>query len=75
MRDELKYIIFKEFNKIIIFSPIIEHKELKYIGKIKSAGFIAIGDSKCVCYGQSISLDVKSMKEDSDIATKHVFGE
>lgn len=75
MRDVMKYIIFERYNEIIIFNPIIEHKDLKYIGKVKSAGFIRINNGSCSCYGQSISLGVKSMEEDSETATKQIFGD
>lgn len=31
-------------------------------------------DGKCVCEGKSISLDISSLAEDSELATQQFFG-
>lgn len=66
-----KYI--KTKNKdIIMFGEIIEHSSFKYQEPI-SAGFISFGTDSfgnptCTCYGESISLGLKSDEEDTELA-------
>ncbi len=68
----LKYIKTKE-DVIIIFPGSLQHKEFKAFEPI-SAGFVKIGETECVCYGESISLNLLSDKDDSIIATSQFFG-
>jgi len=70
---KLKYIRLKNYDEIIIFHSIIEHSRFKHFNPI-SAGFCYIGDNKVNCFGESISLKIKSMDDDTEIATKQVFG-
>lgn len=67
-----KYVITKN-KEIIVFSELLLHSAFKHFNPI-SAGFIAIGVNKdnnptCSCYGESISLGLKSNpKEDTELA-------
>lgn len=68
-----KYVRLKEYNQIIIFPQIIEHSTFKRLEPI-SAGFCCIDPHNINCFGESISLNLKSMEDDSFMATKQVFG-
>lgn len=66
MFTNVKYIVTKE-RKIIVFSELFTHDEFKHMNPI-SAGFISFGVNKdgnpsCTCYGESVSLDLKSDPE------------
>ena len=69
-----KYIRLPQFDEIIIFPEVIQHSKFKHLNPI-SAGFCHINtdDQSVKCYGESISLNKTSRKEDSDIATKQFF--
>jgi hypothetical protein len=69
----MKYIITKG-NQIVIFSSGFSHKEIanKIPDQVVSAGFINIGGNKIECYGESISLGIKSRPEDTDIAIRRI---
>lgn len=66
-----KYI--KTKNKdIIMFGEIMQHSSFKDKEPV-SAGFISFGTDSlgnpiCTCYGESISLGLKSDKEDTELA-------
>lgn len=70
---DLKYI--KTINRdIIIFPPTLQHKDFIDFQPI-SAGFLHIttneeGNPCMKCYGESVSLGLKSQEEDSDVATR-----
>lgn len=71
-----KYIRTKD-NKIIVFSELHQHKEFKHFNPI-SAGFISfsVGEDKeidCTCWGESTSLDLKSMEDDTNLAKKQIL--
>ena len=74
---EAKYIRTSD-DKIIVFSSLLFHSEFEHF-KPKSAGFINIlvddqGNTKCICYGMSISLDLESNpKEDTELATLQIL--
>ncbi len=80
-----KYIRTKD-NKIIVFSELNQHNEFKHFEPV-SAGFISINTKKadysgqyyhetdCKCYGESISLKLKSNEEeDTALAKKQILG-
>lgn len=72
-----KYVRTSE-NRIIVFSELQQHSEFKYFNPI-SAGFIAIGvdersNPDCTCYGESVSLQLKSMAGDTELAKKQILG-
>ena len=73
---KLKYVRLKEYNSILIFPEIITHDTFKHMNPI-SAGFCFVNsESRNVsCYGESISLGLKSIDEDSKLATRQLFGE
>ena len=73
MFGKVKYII-TEHKEIIVFSELQQHSEFKHFAPI-SAGFISFGVNKqgnptCSCYGESISLGLKSNPEEDTIIAK-----
>jgi hypothetical protein len=73
-----KYIVTKD-NAIIVFSDLFQHSDFRSHGPI-SAGFISIGATDkhkptIECYGESISLNLKSREEeDTALARKQILG-
>jgi hypothetical protein len=72
-----KYIITKD-GVIIVFSELLQHSDFKKFEPI-SAGFISFGirsmdgEMTCNCYGESISLGLKSNPdEDVKIARRQL---
>lgn len=63
----------KEYNEIIIFPQIIEHSIFRNMNPI-SAGFCYMRKDKVVCFGESISLRLKGMEDDTFLATKQIYG-
>ena len=68
---KIKYIRTKD-NAIIVFSEVRQHVEFIDFEPI-SAGFITFfvnenNDVDCKCYGNSISLDLKSDEKDTALA-------
>lgn len=63
-----KYVRVK--NDFIIFPCVIEHVSFKFLDPI-SAGFIYLNDEKeeAHCFGESISLGIKSDENDSILAS------
>jgi len=70
---KLKYVRLERFDEIIIFPTVLAHSTFKHLNPI-SAGFCYIENNKVSCFGESISLDIKSKEGDTQIATKQVFG-
>ena len=71
--EKQKYIKTKQ-GEIIIFPCELEHSDFKYFCPV-SAGFCYIRENIVDCFGESISLNLKSdMKEDSIQATKQIHG-
>lgn len=74
---KVKYIRTQD-NRIIVFSDRQQHSEFKMFNPI-SAGFISFGtgddrNPDCSCYGESISLKLKSMEDDSALAKRQILG-
>lgn len=78
-----KYIRTKD-NFIIVFPELIQHSEFKHLEPV-SAGFISIYPDKddklflpflnCKCYGESVSLNLKSKEdEDTKLAKWQILG-
>ena len=72
-----KYIRTKD-NTIIVFSELQLHSEFRLFEPI-SAGFIifTIDEDRnpdCVCYGESISLGLKSKEDDTRLAKRQILG-
>jgi hypothetical protein len=71
-----KYVITKD-KEIIVFPELLQHSEFKKFEPI-SAGFISFGvneqgNPSCSCYGESISLGLKSNPdEDTKIAKRQL---
>lgn len=75
MDRKLKYIRLIS-NEIIIFPPILNHSDFKHLIPV-SAGFcyIVFEEEKVDCFGESISLGLKSDSEkDTLCATRLIFG-
>jgi len=73
----VKYIRTKS-NQIIVFSELQNHSDFKHFNPI-SAGFISIGvgedkNPDCACYGESVSLELKSMDGDTLLAKRQILG-
>jgi len=73
----VKYIRSKN-NRIIVFSELQQHSEFKMFEPI-SAGFISFGigedrNPDCSCYGESVSLKLKSREDDSMLAKRQILG-
>jgi hypothetical protein len=72
-----KYIVTKD-NVVVVFPDMLQHAEFKHMKPI-SAGFIEIfaddnGDVKCDCYGESVSLELKSRPDiDKILASKQIL--
>ena len=81
MRD-VKYVIVN--GSAIVFSAAITHNEMvRYNQKAEGAGFVRFYPEKdsygedviiAKCYGESISLGVKSREEDSFLVTAQICG-
>lgn len=74
--NRVKYIRTKD-NEIIIFGEIMQHSDFRNFHPV-SAGFISFGIIKgnptCSCYGESISLNMKSNPEDDTMYAKRQLG-
>lgn len=68
-----KYVRLGGLDEIIIFPQVLEHSDFARLKPI-SAGFCYVNDKKVGCFGESFSLKLKSLPEDSDIATRQLFG-
>lgn len=68
-----KYVRVEQYDGIIIFPMFIEHSEFKRLKPI-SAGFCYVGADEINCFGDSFSLGLKSMPDDSFHATKQILG-
>jgi hypothetical protein len=74
----LKYVIVNDgaLELPIVFSDILIHAEvaLRY-RNVVGAGFLTVGDNEVNCYGESLSLGVKSRGEvDTKIVNRYLFG-
>jgi len=74
----VKYIRTKN-DEIIVFSELQQHSDFRMFEPV-SAGFISIGapnkhEPDCTCYGESVSLKLKSDEEkDTQLAKKQILG-
>lgn len=69
---QVKYVRFDR-NTFVLFSPHIEHAVIaEGLGRdrVRSAGFVLIGEEEARCYGESIGLSLSSRKEDSKLMSK-----
>jgi hypothetical protein len=71
--NRVKYIRTKD-NAIIIFAEFMNHSDFRNFNPV-SAGFISFGINKegnptCSCYGESISLNMKSNPEEDTLLAK-----
>jgi len=73
MDTKQKYVRLKEYDEIIIFPQIIQHSEFSNMNPV-SAGFCHVHKDKVVCFGESISLGLKSKEDDTLMATKQIYG-
>lgn len=70
---KLKYI--RKQNGFIVFTDTFNHNEVTTKNDIISAGFCYIDteQEKCTCFGESVSLGIESLDEDSDKMTNQFF--
>jgi len=72
--EKMKYVKVGDYNSIIIFPTIIQHSDFRYL-KPTSAGFCYISENKVECFGESVSLGLKSNERlDTIDATKQYCG-
>lgn len=72
--EKMKYVNIGDYNSIVIFPMIIEHSSFKHFNP-RSAGFCYISTEKVECFGESISLGIKSdTKSDTRYATIQYCG-
>lgn len=71
--EKHKYVRLREYDSFIFFPEIIEHSRFRNFGVV-SAGFCYINENKVTCFGQSISLNLKGLEDDTKLATKQMFG-
>jgi hypothetical protein len=69
-----KYVIIKQgnFELPFVFSDVCNHSEIADFipGQVISAGFCCVADDKYICFGESISLGLKSRAKDSDVLNR-----
>jgi len=75
--SKVKYVRTKD-HQIIVFGDYYIHSDFKHLEPI-SAGFISIGIGKdgnpdCTCYGESVSLGLKSLEDDTLLAQRQILG-
>ena len=73
MDTKQKFVRLGEYNQVIIFPGTLQHSEFSNLNPI-SAGFCHVYKNRIDCFGESISLGLKSKDDDSFMATKQVFG-
>lgn len=74
MLDKAKYIIFGR-NRFIMFDPQFKHNEianLLNLEKIVSAGFVGDCGNGIQCFGESLSLGLKSRPEDTNVIKRYL---
>lgn len=64
----VKYVMIDEIWPVL-FSGAIEHRRMEGLGRITSAGFVAIEGDQVRCYGESVSLEMGVGPEDVEIIT------
>lgn len=67
-----KYVRLERYNEIIIFPEVLEHSDFAHLKPV-SAGFCYVNENEVRCFGDSFSLKLKSLPEDSGIATRQLF--
>jgi len=72
MAEIMKYVRLKD-DEFIIFPMTMDHSDFKSFNP-KSAGFCYIKPQEVKCYGESFSLSLQSMDDDSQYATAQFFG-
>lgn len=70
--NNVKYVRTFE-DVIIVFCGLLNHDFFADTNPI-SAGFISFNDNQCTCYGESFSLKLKSLPEDTKLANRQLFG-
>jgi hypothetical protein len=79
MNRAAKYIIWDDgiTECAIIFNNHLKHVDMVFKLMVEpiSAGFVLINDSKVVAYGESVSLNIRSRAEDSEIIQRILFPE
>lgn len=71
----MKYIV-TEGQGVIIFSNGFTHSDVEAKMRVKAvgAGMIHISPDEIKCFGESISIGIKSRSEDTDIVIRQIEG-
>jgi hypothetical protein len=69
---KLKYVRING-DEFIIFAMTLDHSTFKYLNPI-SAGFCYVDQDKVDCFGESHTLKMDGLIDDTIQATKQVFG-
>lgn len=70
----MKYVRLEGSDNVIFFGESMEHSSIGNHFNVKSAGFCKVRDKKVTCYGDSYSLGIGSLEDDSIVATSQMFG-
>lgn len=75
MDNKHKYVRLEEYDVFIFFSMILNHTTFEHLNPI-SAGFCYLDneDKKIRCFGESHSLGIGAKENDSELATKQIYG-
>ena len=68
-----KYVRLEDCDVFIFFPEVENHSAFKYFRPV-STGFCFIEDNEVICFGRSESLNLESFFDDSERATKQMFG-
>jgi len=70
MDGKAKYVVINDGfgESAIVFDECFSHIRFKSLGKVVSAGFVEFDEEGAYCFGESITLKVKSReKEDANL--------
>ena len=59
----------------IVFDEILSHKEMSYNKTVISAGFLDVWENEVSVFGESVTLNIKSRKEDAILIKKMLIHE
>lgn len=74
MYYKAKYVIIGHMQVPVVFSDLLGHDEIAHGQPVVGAGFCYIRDSRYVCYGESVSLKVKSRGDADALILNKLLG-
>jgi hypothetical protein len=78
MNDHAKYIVIADGSLplVVVFNPILSHREMAGAKKVVSAGFCYFSDRGYIAYGESVTLGIKSRGDfDGALIDAQILGE